>query len=135
MRNMTKYCSPVEFKRALVAARLVFPTKIRASLHVYHTRNYADMRTFLGVCGWSGYAISQDGELINLFSLNRGRGGELIKDAVGNGAKHLNCYDGPLVAIYEKAGFKVIRREPYDPDMAEITLPYCPDVVFMEYVG
>ena len=92
------------------------------------------MRTFLGVCGWSGYAISPDDELINLFSLNRGRGSALIKDAIANGAKHLNCYAGPLVAIYEKAGFKVVRREPYDPDKAEVQLPYCPDVVFMEYL-
>lgn len=134
MRNMTKYCSPVEFKRALVAARLVFPERLRAGLHVYHTREYAEMRTFLGVCGWSGYAISMTDELVNVFSLNRGRGGNLIKDAISNGAKHLNCYDGPLVGIYEKAGFREVRREPYDPTQAEIPLRNCPDVVFMEYI-
>lgn len=93
------------------------------------------MRTFVDASWWSGYAISPTGELINLFSLQRGRGAGLIAEAVRNGARHLNCYAGPLVAIYEKAGFKVVRREPYDPDKAEVPLPYCPDVVFMEYVG
>lgn len=77
--------------------------------------------------GLSGYAVQPDGELVGVFSLVRGRGDELVTDAIANGATHLDCFDGYLVDFYRRHGFGVHRREAN-------WNPGGPDVVYM-YLG
>ena len=93
------------------------------------------MRTFLTASGWAGYAIKPDGELVNVFSLRRGKGTELLRDAIDNGAKRLDCYDGPLVAIYERAGFVQVGRVPFNTRYKLYPQGEGSDVVYMEYYG
>jgi len=74
-------------------------------------------------CG--GFAIVEDTkELVGLWSEVPGQGDFLVSDAVRRGATNLNCFDGYLVELYERHGFKEYRREKnYNP--------VGPDVVYM----
>lgn len=72
----------------------------------------------------SGYVLT-DGELTNLFSLVRGRGHDLVAQAVVDGATRLDCFEGYLPALYSAHGFVVDRVEDnYDG-------PEYPSVVYM----
>lgn len=61
----------------------------------------------------SGYTIRKDTkELCSVFSLTKGMGDFIVNDAVLRGAKRLDCYEGYLVSLYMKHGFKPVKREP-----------------------
>jgi hypothetical protein len=73
----------------------------------------------------SGFGVHQDGTLIGLFSTVKGRGEDLVWDAVTHkGAKRLDCFDGFLPEYYKRFGFVETER------VANWT-PGQPDVVFM----
>ena len=62
--------------------------------------------------GTMGYGVCPDGELVALWSLVRGQGNTLVKQAVANGATWLTCYDnGFLVQFYTRCGFDEVSRE------------------------
>ncbi len=74
----------------------------------------------------SGFAVRDSGELVGVFSGVKGRGDALVKAALEIGATHLDCFDaGPLVALYERHGFVIVRREANWFEGG-------PDVVYME---
>lgn len=79
---------------------------------------------YLAGDGLSGYVLRPDGELVYVWSKARGRGDELVADAVRNGARYLDCFDGYLPTLYARHGFVVTNREPN-------WTPGGPDVVFM----
>jgi len=56
-------------------------------------------------------AITYDHELILLNSLCKGCGKELVVEAIGRGATHLNCFGEALRDYYAGFGFKVDRVE------------------------
>ena len=58
----------------------------------------------------SGYCITEEGEMVCLHTLVRGRGEALIQHAIANGATSLICYSGGLVEFYERNGFVVEER-------------------------
>ncbi|MGW8630590.1 hypothetical protein [Streptomyces sp. NPDC055793] len=73
----------------------------------------------------SGFGVSQDGTLIGLFSLVKGRGTAMVWDAVlHKGAAKLDCFDGFLVDYYKQFGF-------FETERAANWTPGEPDVVFM----
>lgn len=72
----------------------------------------------------SGYAIRPDGDLVFVFSLERGRGATIVADAIANGAETLDCFDGYLPTLYARHGFVEYARE-------DNWTPGGPDVVFM----
>ncbi|MGW6600585.1 hypothetical protein [Streptomyces sp. NPDC055036] len=73
----------------------------------------------------SGFGVARDGTLVGLFSLVRGRGMDLVSDAVTHkGAKKLDCFDGFLTGYYKQFGFVETERVP-NWTAGE------PDVVFM----
>ncbi|MFE3589427.1 hypothetical protein ACFXOY_18140 [Streptomyces niveus] len=73
----------------------------------------------------SGFGVAKDGTLVGLFSLIKGRGEELVWDAVAHkGAKRLDCFDGFLTGYYRRFGFAETERIP-NWTSGE------PDVVFM----
>lgn len=86
--------------------------------------NPADTVYLLTLDGMSGCAIRPDGELVYVFSLERGRGDILVGAAVKNGATHLDCFDGYLPSLYARHGFEEWVRD-------ENWTPGGPDVVFM----
>jgi hypothetical protein len=87
-----------------------------------------DMRPFLSADGRSGFMIRADGELTNVFSLERGRGADLVTSAVANGATHLDCFDGYLPSLYARHGFERVTSLPN-------WTPGGPDVVYMATRG
>ena len=88
---------------------------------------YRTMRVYLHDNGNAGYAIKPNGELVSVFnnSSTKGLGSQIVKHAIGNGATHLDCFDGFLVELYSKHGFTEVDREP-NWTAGE------PDVVWME---
>lgn len=73
----------------------------------------------------SGFGVALDGTLVGLFSLIKGRGEDLVWDAViHKGAKKLDCFDGFLPEYYKRFGFVEMERIP-NWNEGE------PDVVFM----
>jgi len=66
----------------------------KANITPYNIDDYKNFKTFLSNDGKSGYALKPDGELISVFSLEKGRGSDLVKDAVVNkGATKLDAFD------------------------------------------
>ena len=75
-----------------------------------------------------GVAISPDQELVSLWRYSdapTGTGTNLVYTAKGLGARHLNCFDGPLVNYYKRFGFREYKLEPN-------WTPGEPDVVYLE---
>jgi hypothetical protein len=73
----------------------------------------------------SGFGVDAEGTLIGVFSLVKGRGEELIWDAVlHQGATKLDCFDGFLPDYYKRFGFTETERVPN-------WMAGEPDVVFM----
>ncbi|MEU4984884.1 hypothetical protein [Streptomyces sp. NPDC021969] len=76
----------------------------------------------------SGFGVAKDGTLIGLFSLVKGRGTDMVWDAVNHkGATKLDCFDGFLPEYYKQFGFVETERA------ANWTFGE-PDVVFMSLV-
>jgi len=68
----------------------------------------------------AGYGITDDGELINLFSSEYKRGKGLVEDAIKNGAKHLNATEGYLTDFYGQY-FELVRKEAnYDKELPDV---------------
>ena len=73
----------------------------------------------------SGFGVASDGTMIGLFSTVKGRGEDLVWDAVNHkGASKLDCFDGFLPEYYKQFGFVETER------VANWTAGE-PDVVFM----
>lgn len=74
-----------------------------------------------------GYAIRPDGELVYVFSMERGRGAAIVESAIANGATHLDCFDGYLVDRYSHHGFHRVTSlpnwTPGEPDVVHMALP------------
>lgn len=92
--------------------------------------DYARVDYYVAEDGRSGYGLVQvfdDGptELIGVFSDVKGRGDEIVEDAIFHGANTLDCFDGYLPGFYERHGFTEVNRVPN-------WTPGEPDVVFME---
>lgn len=81
---------------------------------------------YISTGGLSGYRIDR-GELTAVFSLARGRGKELVRDAIKNGATHLDHFQGYLSKFYSELGFDLVRTEKHYNWASDNTLP---DVLF-----
>ncbi len=99
------------------------PDEGQAMLTHYDLIDTQHIEFYLDEDALSGYGID-NGELVNLFSLESGRGSLALQDAIRNGARHLNCFDTWLTAWYARNGFVEYKRE------ANWT-PGEPDVVYM----
>lgn len=85
------------------------------TLTVYGVKEYKEMRCFLGDNNSSGFALHGD-ELVSVFSSQKSSGKLLVKKAIKEGAKRLDCFalrdpkgkiSGPLYSLYSSAGFKI----------------------------
>lgn len=85
----------------------------------------------------SGYGVTEEGELVSVFSLPGAKQGVYAVDhAMDNGAKKLCCFDTGLVEFYESFGFKVTGKVPWNNDYAPANWDYKkfgkPYLVYME---
>mgnify|MGYP001561764868 CR=1 FL=1 len=116
-----------EFLGAIEAAKKANP-RIAENLSPYSVADLEGAKQFLSPDKASGYSIKPGGELVNVFSSSKGRGDELVKSAVDQGALHLDAFDPYLPKLYGKHGFKEVSREPNWTKGG-------PDVVFMRKPG
>lgn len=87
------------------------------TLTVYKPNEYAKMNCYLGINNSSGYAIAHGDELVSVFSSQGSSGKAIVKDAIKNGAKRLDCFairnpktgniSGDLYRLYSMFGFKI----------------------------
>jgi hypothetical protein len=83
-----------------------------------------------------GYALKKfdDGQYSEIVAVHNnepditGIGQDLIKNAVKNGGKYLDHFDGFLTQLYKNAGFEEYKRDSYNPE-------YDPDGKFREKYG
>ena len=84
------------------------------TLTIYSVNEYKDMNCYLGINNSSGYALHH-GELVSVFSTQGSSGNAIVKSAIKNGAKRLDCFaaredgriSGALFNLYSKNGFKI----------------------------
>lgn len=125
---MTLYLntSPDDFDFFFGMARENSPAVAAATSDFEHV---AGTTYWASPAGMSGYAVRNDGELVYVFSLERGRGAELVASAIHNGASHLDCFDGYLVTLYSHAGFAKVTSLPNwtdgEPDVVYMARPGC----------
>lgn len=111
------------------------------NLTPHSEREMAASRVFVSEDGMSGYAISPEGDLQNVFNNGGvpGAGKAAVLDAIKNGARTLDAYDGFLPAYYAKMGFVETARMKFVDEFAPEGWNYTengrPDVVFMSYQG
>lgn len=119
-----------EFAQALGKAMEERP-QIKEFITKYAPEEYKGMRTFLSPDKKSGYAIKPDGELVSVFSSAKGRGDQITKEAVEQGASKLDAFDvnQKLPELYGKHGFKEFKREPnWTPGGPDVTYMARPEV-------
>jgi hypothetical protein len=110
----------------------------KTNIHPYSVDEYKNMQTFLSKDGKSGYALKPNGELVSVHSVERGRGDDIVRHAVHQGAKKLDAFDinKKLTDLYSRHGFVEKARAPFDPKYADpnnqILNKYKPDFVEME---
>jgi hypothetical protein len=98
------------------------------TLTVYGVSEYKKMRCYLGKNNSSGYCIAHRNELVSVFSSQQSSGNALVKSAISNGAKRLDCFalrdsdtnkiSGDLYKLYSRFGFKI------DKSKNEMNEPY-----------
>ena len=83
-------------------------------LSIYSVGEYGKMKCYLGKNNSSGYAIKKT-DLVSVFSSQQSSANSLVKHAISNGAKTLDCFaervngkiSGALFGLYSKHGFKI----------------------------
>lgn len=113
------------FKESLKRVQSFYKV-IRESTTPWNEIETKDVEFFIAGCpAFMGFAISENGELTSVFSAIQGKGDTIMKEAIKQGAKHLDCFDGYLPTFYARHGFKEVRREKNWTEGE-------PDVVYME---
>lgn len=133
-----------EYLAAMRAAVLELGDKA-ASVDIKELSDYENMKALiLSEDKKSGVAVTQDGDIVSLFSSSseKGRTIPMLLLAVQNGGTKLDCFDTFLPRLYSRIGFKAVARnnwiEEYKPEgwNKEYFGRYNngePDVVFMVY--
>lgn len=112
-----------------------------AAVHVYPVEDYANMRLFLTESGKTGFALKDDGDIISVFSNEKG-GRSAMELAIQSGGRKLDCFDTILPDFYASHLFSEAGRVKWDdkeapPDWDKAVFAKFnkgePDVVMMVY--
>lgn len=115
-----------EIASAFVQARALVPPERQGYLSQTSSEEIARSGycAFLSTSGRTGFMLTPEGEIQNLFSTEHA-GVAALEQAIREGGTRLDCFDGFLPLFYERFGFREVRREPN-------WTPGGPDVVYME---
>jgi len=102
--------------------------QVRAATSVFDFYSDDETAYVLTTDARSGYAVRSDGELVYVFSTVKGRGDAIVEKAIYSGAVYLDCFDGYLVELYARHGF---RKDAWVPNWTDGQ----PDVVYMSLPG
>ncbi|GEM_PF-1551220 len=100
-----------------------------------------DKQLHLSVDGKVGYLLDSQGDFGNLFNHGgvKGQGQVAIVQAIEQGARTLDAFDGVLPELYAQYGYAVTGRMKFNDAFAPPNWNYArdgrPDVVFMAYQG
>lgn len=127
--------TPTEF----IAARA--GSKRPEMLTPYSPSDMSSMQTFLSSDGNVGYALTPDGDLVNVFnnSGQPGAGQMAVIDAIKRGANTLDAFAGFLPHYYATFGFHAYQSDAWNDDYAPPGWNYAtmdrPDIIYMRYEG
>jgi hypothetical protein len=107
-------------------------------LTVHTPEELASNQVYLSADGKAGFSISSERDLQNVFRNEggvKGAGRMAVHQAVQDGARTLDAYDGFLPDLYQKEGFAQVGRMAWSDEFAPEGWNYAeygrPDVVFM----
>jgi hypothetical protein len=122
---------------------------MRAANEVRETKKYGPVlgpvtpeylegaRMFMSADGKTGFAIKPDGDMINTFSLEKGRLPTIMDAAIKGGAKKLDTLDTGLPERYAQYGFEEVGRAKWDDNLAPMGWNKealgTPDNVYMQH--
>jgi hypothetical protein len=108
------------FQAALDDARGAMDPQSRLQVDPFDPKTF-DGKVYLSEDGSAGFAITKNGEVVNLFSHPsspvRGNMDAALTKARGAGATHLHAFDN-LAESYGRRGARTTERYPFDPDQA-----------------
>lgn len=126
------------FHKAVSGARNATPMH-GLNITDFTAKDYAKMKTYMTKDGKSGYAIKPEtDELVSVFSTEKGRGKDLVRDAIINKrAQNLDAFDinGKLPELYGElqSETKRLKFDPqYAPPQYDAAVHGSPDVVYMQ---
>lgn len=99
---------------------------IKNNITIYKPQEYSKMECYVGPNNTSGYCIKEGDELVSVFSAGESSGDAIVKSAIKNGARRLDCFaeqdengnikPTKLFKLYSRNGF-VIDRDKNDDSM------------------
>lgn len=110
INNLFVQVTGKEFQASLKRVQDKYP-QIKQATTPWNEIDLASNFFIAGYPAFMGYAVSENGELTSVFSCVKGKGDAIMQDAIQNGAKHLDCFDGYLPTLYKKYGFREVKRE------------------------
>lgn len=103
-------------------------------------KNYYDKSyNFLSITNDSGFSVDKQGNIVSVFNNSsiKNESLKMLQVAIKYGGKYLECFDGKLTTICQKAGFKVVDRLRFDSNYVPKVWNYkefgTPDMVLMEH--
>jgi hypothetical protein len=87
-----------------------------AAVFVYPTTDYQKMKLFLSESGKSGFAVKPDGDIVSVFSMEKGSGRSVMEAAIAAGGKKLDAFDTILPEFYGDHGFVEAARIPWNDE-------------------
>jgi hypothetical protein len=116
--------NPEEFVNATKSAVQKRPL-IKDFITQYEPKDLQGSKLFLTSDKASGLAVKPDLDISSVFSLEKGRGNQLVEKSLAEGGKKLDAFEGYLTnELYPRHGFLEYNRSPN-------WTPGNPDVVFM----
>ena len=89
-----------------------------AAVYVYPPEEYQGMKLFLSDSGKSGFAVKPDGDIVSVFSMEKGSGRSIMEAAIAAGGKKLDAFDTVLPEFYGTHGFVEASRMRWDDEFA-----------------
>lgn len=87
-----------------------------SSVYVYPTEDYQKMKMFLTKDGTAGIAVKEDGDIVSVFSTEKGMATYMLQLAINNGGEKLDCFDTYLTKIYKSNGFREYKRDAWNEE-------------------
>ena len=110
--------SGADFNKAMRGAEEL-NENIKPYVHHYPDEEVDAFKAFLTPDKKSGVAVKPDGDMINVFSAEKGRGGDLVDKAIIEGARKADNFDqARLNELYEAKGMKEVDRMKFDDQYA-----------------
>jgi hypothetical protein len=89
-----------------------------AAVYVYPAEDYQGMKLFIAESGKSGFAIKPDGDIVSVFSMEKGSGRSVMEAAIASGGKKLDAFDTILPEFYGEHGFVEAARIPWNDEFS-----------------